>query len=134
MLSGAAICECSPAFMTVTALSAAPIPDPEIEPWQKAASATVHTLLYVLLLAMPVVGYVANSAFGAPTPFFGLFSLPPIVGKNEALSENLFMVHRWTGYLVIGLVLVHVGAALYHHFVRSDSVLRRMLPRATGGL
>lgn len=112
----------------------APIADPGIEPWQKAVSATVHTSLYVLLLAMPVVGYIANSAFGAPTPFFGLFNLPPIVGKDEALSEQLFTLHRWVGYLVILLVLAHVGAALYHYFIRNDNVLRRMLPRAMGGI
>jgi cytochrome b561 len=111
----------------------APIADPGIEPWQKAVSSVVHTTLYVLLLAMPVVGYIANSAFGATTPFFGLFTLPPIVGKNEALATQLFTVHRWVGWLVIVLVLTHVSAALYHHFIRRDDVLRRMLPRVMGG-
>jgi cytochrome b561 len=112
----------------------APAPDPAIEPWQKTASSAVHGLLYVLLLAMPVVGYVANSAYGARTPFFGLFELPAIIGKNEALATQLFTVHRWTGWLVIVLVVVHIGAALQHHFLRGDNVLRRMLPRALGGL
>ena len=105
----------------------------EIEPWQKAMSSVVHTSLYVLLLAMPIVGYTANSAYGAPTPFFGLFSLPPIAGKDEALAMQLFTIHRWVGWLVIALVLMHVGAALYHQFIRRDSVLKRMLPRAMGG-
>jgi cytochrome b561 len=108
-------------------------PAPDIEPWQKAASSIVHTSLYVLLLAMPVVGYIANSAYGAPTPFFGLFNLPSIVGKNEGLAETLFAIHRWVGWLVIALVLTHVGAALYHQFIRGDTVLKRMLPRALGG-
>ena len=111
----------------------APIADPAIAPWQKAASATVHTSFYVLLLAMPIVGYIANSAFGAPTPFFGLFNVPAIVGKDEALATQLFTIHRWVGWLVIILVLTHVSAALYHHFIRGDNVLRRMLPRALGG-
>jgi cytochrome b561 len=87
----------------------------------------------VLLLAMPIVGYIANSAYGAPTPFFGLFDLPPIVDKNETLSTPLFTIHRLVGWLVIILVLIHVSAALYHHFVRGDNVLQRMLPRAIGG-
>ena len=112
----------------------APIPDPAIEPWQKAVSSAVHTALYVLLFAMPVVGYIANSAYGAPTPFFGLFNLPAAVEQNEALAKQLFTVHRWVGWLVVLLVLMHVGAALYHHFVRRDTVLQRMLPRAAGGL
>jgi cytochrome b561 len=111
----------------------APIADPGIEPWQKTVSAAVHTSFYVLLVAMPIVGYVANSAYGAPTPFFGLFELPPIVDKNEAISTPLFTIHRWVGWLLIMLVLIHVSAALYHHFIRRDNVLQRMLPRAIGG-
>jgi cytochrome b561 len=111
----------------------APIADPGIEPWQKAVSAAVHTSFYVLLIAMPIVGYIANSAYGAPTPFFGLLELPPIVEKNEALSTPLFAIHRWVGWLLIILVLTHVSAALYHHFIRGDNVLQRMLPRALGG-
>jgi hypothetical protein len=61
----------------------------------------VHTSFYVLLIAMPIVGYIANSAYGAPTPFFGVFELPPIVEKNEALSTPLFAIHRWVGWLLI---------------------------------
>ena len=95
----------------------APVPDPTLEPWQRKLSSAVHGLLYVLLLAMPVVGYVANSAYGAPTPFFGLFTL-----------------HRWTGFLVILLVAMHIGGALFHFVIRRDTVLQRMLPRALGGI
>jgi cytochrome b561 len=111
----------------------APIAEPGIAPWQKTASAIVHTSFYVLLIAMPVVGYIATSAYGAPPSFFGLFTLPPIVDQNEALATPLFTLHRWVGYLLILLVLTHVSAALYHHFVRGDNVLQRMLPRAIGG-
>jgi len=115
-------------------VAGAPIPDPGIEPWQKTVSSVVHTSLYVLLLAMPVVGHIANSAYGAATPFFGLFNLPAIVGQDEALAKQLFAIHGWVGWLVIVLVLMHVGGALYHHFIRRDNVLRRMLPRAVGGI
>jgi cytochrome b561 len=111
----------------------APIADPSIESWQKTVSSVVHTSLYVLLLAMPIAGYVANSAFGAVTPFFGLFDLPPIVDKNEALATQLFTIHRWVGWLVIMLVLMHVSAALHHYLIRRDQVLQRMLPRVMGG-
>ena len=111
----------------------APIADPGIEPWQKTVSSIVHTSLYVLLLAMPIVGYIANSVYGASTPFFGLFDLPPIAAKNEALATQLFTIHRWVGWLLIVLVLTHVGAALYHYFIQRDNVLQRMLPRALGG-
>lgn len=115
-------------------VAGAPAPEPTIEPWQRALSSAVHGSIYVLLLAMPVVGYIANSAFGAPTPFFGLFNLPPIVGKNEALSDQLFAGHRLAGFLLVILVAMHIGAALFHHFLRGDNVLRRMLPRALGGI
>jgi len=111
----------------------APIADPKIEPWQKTVSSIVHGLLYVLLLAMPIVGYIANSAYGASTPFFGLFNLPPIVGKNEALSNQLFTLHRYVGWFLILLVFTHIGAALYHTFIRRDDVINRMLPRSMGG-
>ena len=112
----------------------APAPAPGIERWQKAASSATHGLIYVLLVAMPIVGYIANSAFGAPTPFFGLFTIPPIMGKNEPLSVVLFAIHRWSGFLLVVLVGMHVGAALFHHVIRGDTVLRRMLPRALGGI
>ena len=108
-------------------------PETEIDPWQKTVSSIVHSSLYVLLLAMPVVGYVANSAYGATTSFFGLFELPMMVSKNEGLATQLFTLHRWVGWFVILLVLTHIGAALYHHFIRRDAVLKRMLPRAMGG-
>jgi cytochrome b561 len=110
----------------------APIAEPGISRWQKLASATVHTLFYVLLIAMPIVGYVATSAYGAPPSFFGLFTLPPLVEQNEALATPLFTLHRWVGYFLIVLVLLHVSAALYH-YTRGDNVLQRMLPRAVGG-
>ena len=111
----------------------APIADPGIEPWQKTVSSIVHTSLYVLLLAMPIVGYIANSVYGVSTPFFGLFDLPPIAAKNEALATQLFTIHRWVGWIVIVLALTHVSGALYHYFIRRDNVLQRMLPRALGG-
>ncbi|HKY09414.1 MAG TPA: cytochrome b/b6 domain-containing protein [Candidatus Binatia bacterium] len=59
--------------------------------------------------------------------------LPPIIGKNEALSTQLFTIHRFAGRLLIALVLMHVGAALFHTVVRRDNAINRMLPRALGG-
>jgi cytochrome b561 len=112
----------------------APEPDPAIARWQKVVSSAVHGLLYVMLFAMSIVGYVAHSAYGAKTPFFGLFEWPMIVGKNEPLSEELFVFHKYAGWLVGILVVIHIGAALQHHLIHRDNVLRRMLPRALGGI
>jgi cytochrome b561 len=110
-----------------------PAPEPGLARWQKAVSSAVHGLLYVLLVVQPIVGYVANSAFGASIPFFGLFDIPPIVEKNDALSERLFMLHRWIGISIAILAAMHIGAALQHFVIMRDGVLQRMLPRALGG-
>ena len=112
----------------------APAPDPTLKRWERALSSAVHGLLYLLLLVMPILGYVANSAYGAATPFFGLFNIPPIVGNNEALAEGLFTAHRRMGWLVAILAAMHIAAALQHFVLRRDGVLQRMLPRALGGV
>ena len=111
----------------------APAPEPTLNRMERAVSAAVHGLLYVLLIVMPILGYLANSAYGAATPVFGLFNIPPAIGQNEALSDRLFMLHRWIGYAVAGLAAAHIGAALQHFVLRRDGVLQRMLPRALGG-
>lgn len=110
-----------------------PAPEPGLARWQKTVSSAVHGLLYVLLIVQPIVGYVANSAFGASVPFFGLFEIPPIVEKNEALAEWLFGIHRVLGITIALLAAVHIGAALQHAILLRDGVLQRMLPRALGG-
>jgi len=111
----------------------APAPSPGLARWERAVSSAVHGLLYVLLVAMAVSGYFANSAFGATTPFFGLFEIPPIIGRNEALSDRLFALHRWMGYLTALVASLHIAAAAQHFFIRRDGVVQRMLPRALGG-
>jgi cytochrome b561 len=115
-------------------ITGAPAPEPGLAPWQKAVSSAVHGLLYVLLLGMPLAAWIGMSYFGATTPFFGLFELPPLpLPKNEALSEQIFVVHRWVGYLTAVLAAMHIGAALQHYFIFKDGVVQRMLPRALGG-
>ena len=114
-------------------LHGAPAAEPGLARWQRAVSSAVHGLLYLLLLAMPVLGYLALSAFGAPTPVFGLFELPPILAKDDALADRLFMIHQWLGFLVALLAVMHIGAALQHYFIHKDGVVQRMLPRALGG-
>lgn len=108
----------------------APPPEPSLPRWQLGLSHAVHWLLYLFLLAMPIVGWVGTSAYGAPITVFWLFELPPIVAKNEALATSLLGWHATAGLIMGGLVLVHIAAALYHRFVRHDGVLARMLPSA----
>lgn len=103
-----------------------PLPD-DILPIQKFAAHATHWALYVLILAQPIVGYIMTSAYPAPVPFFGLFNLPAIWPANRALSEQLSVVHLYMGLAIAAIAAVHVGAALFHHFVRKDRVLMRMI-------
>jgi cytochrome b561 len=111
----------------------APAPEPTLAAWQRAASSAVHGSLYLLLVVQPILGYWANSAFGASTPVFGIFELPPIVATNQDLAGTLFAIHRWVGILIALLAAVHIGAALQHYFIFKDGVLQRMLPQGLGG-
>jgi cytochrome b561 len=103
-----------------------PLPD-DIPAIQKFAAYTTHWALYALILIQPIVGYVMTSAYPAPVPFFGLFNLPPIWPEDRALSEQLSLVHLYLGISIAVFAAMHIGAALYHHFVRKDQVLMRML-------
>ena len=96
---------------------------------QQLAAHTTHWALYALLIVQPIVGWVATSAYRAPIRVFWLFELPPIWPVDQPLSERLFGVHRVLGIAIALLLCAHVGAALFHHFVRKDGVLLRMIGR-----
>lgn len=108
----------------------APAPYAGLTKFERIASTATHHLLYLLILAMPVIGWLSASAFGATTSFYGLFDLPDIVGKNETLFNILRRMHKAGGILMALLVLLHVGGALMHTFIKRDVVLWRMLPRS----
>jgi cytochrome b561 len=97
---------------------------PVIQQWAAHAN---HWAFYVLLIVQPLIGWIATSAYRAPVVFFWLFELPPIWPENRAFSEQAFAVHRALGILIALLVLVHIAAALYHHFIRKDGILTRMI-------
>ena len=103
-----------------------PLPD-DLPTWQRVLSGIVHRLLYLLLLVQPIVGWWGTSAFGAPIKVFWLFQLPPLVAKDEAAAKMILGLHSVIGITLAVLIAMHVGAALYHHFIRRDGVLRRML-------
>jgi cytochrome b561 len=105
-----------------------PRPLPADIPWlQRFAADSVHHVLYVLLVFQPIIGWVATSAYRAPILFFGTFEVPPIWPENRALSEQLFTLHRGIGITMALLLCAHIGGALYHHFIRRDRVLLRMV-------
>lgn len=96
--------------------------------WERAAARTSHVLLYLLMFAIPLAGWVLNSAANVPLRWFGLIEIPAIAPANEALKEIAETIHVWLAWSLIGLVAIHAGAALKHHFRDRDDVLRRMLP------
>ncbi|MGE7138699.1 cytochrome b [Luteibacter sp. NPDC031894] len=86
-----------------------------------------HVALYALLLALPLLGWAMSSAAGTPVHFFGL-TLPPLVGEDEDLADALQAWHVDAAWALLVLVTLHLGAALWHHFVLRDHTLRMMLP------
>ncbi len=94
---------------------------------QQFAAHATHWALYGLLIAQAVVGWIATSAYRAPILVFWLFELPPVWPQDRPFSEAMFAVHRGLGIAVVLLLGAHIGAALFHHFVRRDRVLMRMV-------
>jgi cytochrome b561 len=99
-----------------------------MSPLQRLAATATHVGLYALTIAMPITGYISVAARGRETTFFDLFVVPSWVPLDRALSNLTETVHRYGQYAVYALVGLHVAAALYHHFVKRDGLLRRMWP------
>jgi cytochrome b561 len=96
--------------------------------WQRAAAGLSHFLLYAVLIVMPLTGWVMSSAKNLPLVYLGLVYIPSPFGVDQALAEVMVTVHVTLSILLLVLVGIHVLAALYHHFILRDDVLRRMLP------
>lgn len=96
--------------------------------WQKWAAHLVHYSMYVFMIANPITGWLLSSAAGLPVSFFGLFVLPDLVSPSESLRHLLSLTHKWLNYALIATICAHTGAALQHHFIYKDNILRRMLP------
>lgn len=101
-----------------------------LKPWERAAAHATHHGLYALMIAQPVVGWLMSSAssLGIQTKVFGVLPLPDLVSPNETLFAVLVTLHLGIAITILALVALHVAAALKHHFVLKDDVLRRMLP------
>lgn len=90
----------------------------------------VHRLFYVALIAMPISGWVYNSAANFPLQWFGLVQLPAIVAPDKELKHLAHEVHEFLAWTLIALLIVHLAGALKHHLIDRDDTLRRMLPFA----
>jgi cytochrome b561 len=108
-------------------LTHTPPPLPEgMSVWERRASAIVHGLLYLLMIAIPLSGWLMSSAKGFQTVWFGVLPLPDLIGKDRALGDLLTGVHKTLNFTLLALVVVHVGAALQHHFIERQPFLQRM--------
>lgn len=87
-----------------------------------------HGLLYVLMLVLPMSGWVMSSAAGFPVSVFGWVVLPNLVPPDAELKKQMVELHEMLAWVLIGVVTLHVLAAFLHHFYYKDNVLRRMLP------
>ncbi len=96
--------------------------------WERLAAEGVHYLLYALLFAIPVSGWLMSSAKGFQTVWFSVLPLPDLVGKDKALGDALKQLHELFNFTLFGLLGGHIGAALKHHFIERDGILARMLP------
>ncbi|WP_035053365.1 cytochrome b [Andreprevotia chitinilytica] len=109
----------------------APAALPNQPAWQVKAAEATHYLLYALMVALPVIGWLLTSAKGYPVVLFKLVQLPDLVGKDEALGKTLQDVHEFAAYTLLALVALHAAAAIKHHFIDRDDTLKRMLPSSS---
>lgn len=96
--------------------------------WQEIGSHIVHGLIYLLILVVPLSGWLMSSAKGVKTVWLGILPLPDLVAKDKALGHLLSNAHTALNYTLLVLVVLHIAAALKHHFIDRDDVLLRMLP------
>ncbi|MFC0083445.1 cytochrome b [Dyella flava] len=94
----------------------------------RVAAALTHIALYALMLALPMLGWALSNAQHKPVHFFGL-TLPMLVGGDADLADQLQTLHVDAAWLLLALVVLHIAAALWHHFMLRDGTLRLMLPK-----
>ena len=119
-------------FLAIVRLAwrvAHPIPflPSDLPAWQATAAHATHWLLYLVLFAMPITGFLYTALSGYPVPLFMAVDLANLVPVNKPLGEGFKLAHLSLQWLLYLTVAVHVGAAFHHHLARKDWVLRRML-------
>lgn len=96
--------------------------------WQRPLSKIVHLLFYLLLILLPLSGWVWMSAADRPIDFFGLFTLPLLVSPSEGVADVLHDRHEMLGLMMLGLAAIHILAALKHQFIDRTRLIGRMNP------
>lgn len=102
-----------------------------MSPWQVIAANGAHSMLYVLMFAVPLSGYFYTSAAGYPVVYLGLFELPSPIAPNPEFKSQLKELHEILTYAMLALVSLHVAAVLKHQIIDKDGLLHRMLPGQT---
>ena len=95
--------------------------------WEKFTALAVHWGFYGLMIAMPLSGWLMTNASGRSVSFFKLFDLPILMSKNDFLNDLFGNIHEYLAYLFIAAIILHTIAALKHHYVDKDDILKRML-------
>ena len=101
--------------------------DPPLPVWQRVVSSLVHYGLYLCLFAMPILGWLATDAANFPVEFFH-WNLPQFIAKDKPMADALYAAHEIVGWVLIGLIALHIGAAIKHWLIDQDGVARRMNP------
>lgn len=99
----------------------------DTKPWERVAERIVHDVLYLLIIAMPLAGWIGSSA-ARKAPHIGDWTLTLPVPESEALVDVSFEMHEWIAFAIIAFVGIHVVAAMYHYFIKKDDVMQKMLP------
>lgn len=97
----------------------------------RIGAAAVHHMLYLMLIVQPLLGFIATNAWGFPlqgqTAYLGFINLPRFMATNEALAGTLQGLHTYGGWLMTALLAAHIGGAIFHHAIRRDGTLMRMI-------
>lgn len=101
---------------------------PAVSGFQHIVASAVHGVLYLLLVAQVTLGFLLGWSAGNPLRFFNLFTIPPLYVVSPDMRHVVGPLHNYTAWTIIGFALIHACAALMHHYVLRDGVLRRMIP------
>jgi cytochrome b561 len=101
--------------------------------WMRFAAHLFHYGLYALMLIMPLSAFIASNAAQYPVSFLFLFDMPLLFATQDIdLAKKMMLIHKQFAVVMIAAISIHILAALYHHFIKKDNVLTRMLPSLFG--
>ena len=102
-------------------------PPSQLSPWEYVLSTFTHWALYVLVLMMTLLGWAATNSRGWEVKLFGLVTLPQLAPNGSERGHQAGDIHNVLVYVLLGFIILHVGGALYHYFIKRDAVAQRML-------